>query len=500
MKIGIAQINPIVGDLEGNVGLCLSAAEEAKAKGAEIIVFPELVIPGCHPKDILFDQSFSEAVFAATESLADEMVGFPPVILGTIQPGSKPTTQHPGLLNAAVLLEDGKVTLLAAKQSLPSFDVNLEPRWFLPGGNTKVHNLIGKKITVVVGEADLEQDIPKESEFLIVIAASLFTKKSFEKRLSIVNHSFPGIFVNMIGGNDELIYGGRSFLFDDKGEILSSLPSFESVVRVIDTETNLKEESLVQPSEKLLHDALVLGLCDFFHKNGLNSAYLGVSGGIDSSLVAAIAAEALGPENVTGIALPSRFTDPRSTKTAEELCGNLGIHFEKLELEPLHAAAESAFGDLLSEGNSAENVQARLRMVSLMAYVNRYGGVLLNTGNKTEASLGYATIYGDTAGTICPIGDVIKPEVYALARWINRNKEIIPQFILDRKPSAELRHDQVDPFDYEVISPQIEALVQNNQSNLAMRNAEHKRWQSGVILKVSEKAFGSGRMIPITRR
>ncbi len=500
MKIGIAQINPIVGDIEGNVGLCLSAVEEAKAKGAELVIFPELAIPGCHPKDILFDQSFTEAVYAATENLAQELDGAPPVIMGTLQQGSKPIDQHPGLTNSAVLLQDGKVTHLAVKQTLPTHDVFMEPRWFISGERARAIRIAGKKVFVLVGEADLNQEVPTETDLIIVVAASPFTKNAFKKRLSKLKYSVPSIFVNLVGGNDEMIYDGRSFLMGPKGEIKTVLASFESEVRVIDLEeadeTTVPEVS----SEEILFNALVMGLRDFFHKNNLKTAYLGVSGGIDSSLVAAIAAEALGPENVTGVALPSRYTDPKSTKTAEDLCRNLGMSFEKLELETLHAAAETAFGDLLSKGNGAENVQARLRMISLMAYVNRYGGVLLNTGNKTEASLGYATIYGDTAGTICPIGDLIKPEVYALARWVNREKEIIPQFILDRKPSAELRPDQVDPFDYDGISPEIEMLVRNNQSNQVMRNAEHKRWQSGVILKVSEKSFGSGRMIPITRR
>ncbi|MFN2145959.1 MAG: NAD(+) synthase, partial [Anaerolineales bacterium] len=232
----------------------------------------------------------------------------------------------------------------------------------------------------------------------------------------------------------------------------------------------------------------------------IQRAFIGLSGGIDSALVACLAAEALGPERVTGVALPSRYTEERSTESAEELAKNLGIGFEVVPIQEMHRSAEASLGKLLEEGTGAENLQARLRMIVLMGYVNRYGGMLLNTGNKTEAALGYATLYGDTAGSLCPIGDLTKPQVYRLAEWVNRERELIPPFCLSRAPSAELRPGQVDPFDYEEISPKLEALVQANRSSPAMRLAEHKRAQSGVVLKVSEKAFGPGRMIPITRK
>jgi NAD+ synthase (glutamine-hydrolysing) len=238
---------------------------------------------------------------------------------------------------------------------------------------------------------------------------------------------------------------------------------------------------------------------DFARKNGLARAFLGLSGGVDSAVAAVIAAEALGPANVTGVAIPSRYTDPRSTSSAGELAGALGIGFEVVELEPLHAAAESALGELLV-GTAAENVQARLRALVLMAYVNRHGGLLLNTSNKTELALGYGTLYGDLAGGLCPIGDLTKPQVYALARWIQGAREVIPSFILERAPTAELKPDQVDPFDYPTVAPALERLVAANRSNATLRRSEHKRWHMGVVLKVSEKAFGTGRLIPITRR
>ncbi len=259
--------------------------------------------------------------------------------------------------------------------------------------------------------------------------------------------------------------------------------------------------SLPDPEpEADVYRALVLGVRDFAQKNRLERAFLGLSGGIDSALVAIIAAEALGPERVTAVAIPSRYTDPRSTACARDLAQALGIHFEVIELEPLHAAAEQTLGGLLDGGSAAENVQARLRATILMGFVNRYGGLLLNTSNKTESALGYGTLYGDMAGTLCPIADLTKPQVYALARWIQAQRGVIPQHILDRPPSAELKPDQVDPFDYDVVGPAMERLVQANRSDAALRRSEHKRWQMGVVLKVSAKSFGSGRLMPITRR
>ena len=203
---------------------------------------------------------------------------------------------------------------------------------------------------------------------------------------------------------------------------------------------------------------------------------------------------------MTGVAIPSRFTDARSTESAQELAERLGIRFEVVELEKMHKAAEQTVGAERSGGVAGENIQARLRMVILMSFVNQRGGFLINTSNKTELTLGYGTLYGDLAGTISPLGDLTKPEVYALARWINVGRDIISPYVMNRKPSAELRADQVDPFDYSTISPEVEALVRNNQSNAAMRTSEHKRWQAGVILKVSEKSFGRGRLMPITRK
>jgi NAD+ synthase (glutamine-hydrolysing) len=302
--------------------------------------------------------------------------------------------------------------------------------------------------------------------------------------------------VNLVGGNDELIFDGGSFVLG--GERLKKFEEQASVVEVVEDRGRKPEED--EDTNAEVFKALVLGLRDFARKNGLNRAFVGVSGGIDSSVAAVIAAEALGPENVTAIAIPSRFTDLRSTESARELAGSLGMHFEVVELEKMHLAAEQVLGPERSAGVGGENIQARLRMIVLMSFVNHEKGFLVNTSNKTELTLGYSTLYGDMAGTISPLGDLTKPEVYELARWIRKTRQVIPDFVIARKPSAELKAGQVDPFDYEEISPGLERLVRENQSNPAMRTSKHKRWQMGLVLKVSDKAFGRGRMMPITRK
>lgn len=510
MKITLAQINPIVGDLPGNVKRCLEAIQIARADNPDLIVFPEMALPGYPPQDILCDPGFTRAANDAIDDLARQTKGGPPIIIGTIMPSGRPLPHHPGLYNTAALLERGEATPIAEKRLLPAYDVFHEPRWFLPGRPSTPLDVAGKKLGLLVCEdlwdegcaihppADL---ISAGADALVCLSASPYRRGILAKRLYHARRAGCAVvYVNLCGGNDELIFDGRSFVLNRRGDLVAQLPGFEPAVRTIDLEQAAPISAPEEAPSAELFQALALGLHDFAAKNSLRRAFVGLSGGIDSAVVAVIAAHALGPENVTAVAIPSRYTDPRSTETARQLAYNLGLAFEVIPLEPLHAAAETLLGDRLKGGVTAENVQARLRMVILMSLVNQHGGFLLNTGNKTELTLGYATLYGDMAGAISPLGDVTKPEVMALARHINAPKEVIPAFILERPPSAELRPDQVDPFDYATVSPAVEALVQANRSNGPMRQSEHKRRQAGVILKVSEKAFGSGRLIPITRR
>lgn len=529
MKLALAQINTTVGDLEGNIRRIISAAREAAAQRPDLIVFPELTVPGYPPRDILYDASFVEAVHAATLDLARQARDLPPLLVGSFTPAERKLYQHPSLYNVAWLMQAGEARIAQNKQLLPVYDVFYEPRWFLPGTKTLPPiEIAGEKAGILICEDMWDEEYPVHpgadlkamgAEVLICISASPYRRGAGKGRLyHAQRQGLPLVFVNLVGGNDELIFDGGSFT--PGGE---RLRAFEEDVKVVEwkaeREVKKKEDrgkkEEMESGEGEVFRALVLGLRDFARKNGLKRAFIGLSGGIDSSVAAVITAEALGAENVTGVAIPSRFTDPRSTESARELAGRLGMRFEVVELEKMHTAAEQTLGPERSGGVGGENIQARLRMVVLMSFVNQQKGFLVNTSNKTELALGYSTLYGDMAGTISPLGDLTKPEVYALAGWINlgwkvsrlevegRRSEVesmIPQFVMTRKPSAELRAEQVDPFDYDAVSPEIERLVQADQSNAAMRAAEHKRWQAGVILKVSEKSFGRGRLMPITRK
>ena len=515
MKLGLAQVNSTIGDLEGNVARCLDAVERAETLGADLVVFPEMVIPGYPPRDLLYDSSFIEATLAATRDLAQKAKNNPPLLVGSIAHSGRSLTGHPGLYNVAYLLKDGEVHLAATKRLLPVYDVFLEPRWFLPGDFMPPIEIAGTRIGILICEDMWDEGYPIHppqelreagADLLVCLSDLPFRKRAIEKRWHHARrHGLPLALVNLVGGNDDLIFDGHSFVLDKRGNLITQLTGFEEDLRVVDVPpvTSPSWRYAVDDPLSMVEDvfrALVLGLRDFARKNGMRRAVIGLSGGIDSSVAAVLAKEALGAKNVTGVAIPSRYTDPRSTECGKELAGALGIQFEIVEMESMHSSAEETLGSLLETGTSAENIQARLRMLILMSYVNRHGGFLVNTSNKTELTVGYGTLYGDLAGAISPLGDLTKPEVYDMARHINSTRNVIPPYVLERAPSAELKPGQIDPFDYDVFAPQMEKLVLANQSNPAMRQSEHKRQQFGIILKVSEKAFGSGRFIPVSKK
>ena len=530
MRVGIAQINTRVGDLAGNAGRIIAAARAAEAGGAAIVLFPELCVTGYPPRDLLLDDAFVDAAVAATNQIAQALAGSVPVIVGTVLRAPERPPRHPGLYNALAVLAGGRVVASRKKRILPVYDVFHEPRWFVPGPAEPPLALAGEKAGFCICEDLWSEayaiDPPRDlraagAGILLCASASPYRAGVLEKRLHHARRAGgPLVFVNAVGANDELIFDGGSFVVSSSGEILASLPRFEEAVAVIDTDESPEAPAPPAPFAPFVEElfrALVLGVRDFALKNNTRRAFLGLSGGIDSALVACIAAEALGPSAVTALALPSRHTDPRSTSSARELAASLGIGFEEAPIEPLHRSFEETLAPLLAgapEGDTtAENIQARLRAVVLMAYVNRRGGVLLNTSNKTEITLGYGTLYGDMAGTLSVLGDLTKTEVYAVARFLHKERGLIPAFILDRPPSAELRPGQVDPFDYDKAAPLAEALIQREAGGggslegaldeiarfrRLIHGAEHKRWQAGIVLKVSERAFGSGRMMPVT--
>jgi NAD+ synthase (glutamine-hydrolysing) len=518
MRVGLAQIDTRVGDFAGNAARIVAATESAARAGADLVVFPELVVTGYPPRDLLLDPAFVDAAAAATEDLAARLGDGPAVVVGTVARSGATTPGHPGLWNVAAVLDGGRVAATVAKQLLPVYDVFLEPRWFVPAAPSDPVVVRGTPVGLLVCE-DLWDEgyavrppeglVARGAELLVCIAASPFRAGVYPRRFGLAGrHGVPLVFVNHVGATDELIFDGGSFVADAAGRPVATLARFEEEVDVVDVDGARPVDVAPEPEAEELFRALALGVRDFCLKNGLRRAVVGLSGGIDSALVACVAREALGAAAVTAVALPSRYTDARSTASARDLAEALGIGFEVVEIEPMHAAAEASLGGLLEgpEGAvAAENVQARLRALALMAFVNRRGGVLLNTSNKTELALGYGTLYGDMAGTLAVVGDLTKPQVYDVARWYDAGRGRIPRFVLERAPSAELRPDQVDPFDYPREAPIVEALVRDEPVEGADRYrrllhaAEHKRWQSGIVLKVSERAFGSGRLVPVTR-
>lgn len=480
--LAIAQLNSRIGDFRANLARLESAVHRAAEGGATLVVAPELAVCGYPPRDLLFNHDFVEQTLAANRELARRLKGGPDLLVGSVL-----RAPH-GLYNAALLLRDGELADWRAKQKLPSYDVFHEHRWFVPGPPNRLLDNRGVLICEDLWHSGYP---PAEATELLCLNASPYRQGIHARRLEVARqHRRPLVYVNAVGGQDELIFDGHSFVMDADGQVTHQLPRFEECLQLIDTPYS-GLPTPCSPAEELF-DALTLGIRDFVRKNGIPRIVLGLSGGIDSALAACLAREAVGPERVLAVAIPSRYTDPRSTSSAEELARGLGIEFKTVELEPLHAAAEATLGPL--EGTGAENLQARLRALILLAELNRGGGMLLNTSNKTELTLGYGTLHGDLAGTLSPLGDLTKPQVIELAGWFQAETGLIPPFILERPPSAELRPDQVDPFDYATLAPEVERLIQAGGTN----RAEFKRREFGIVLKVSEKAFGSGRMIPVT--
>lgn len=471
--IALAQIDSRIGDLRGNLERIRAAHAHAAQLGAKLVVFPELIVTGYPPRDLLFDSEFREGAAQALSSLTT--LEGPPAVVGAALHRS----------NAAVVIHQGRIEAIQGKRFLPSYDVFHEPRWFDPGTGAAVVRLPGLPSFELLVCEDLWREVPPtDADIAICINASPYRAGILERRLQHARRrGKPVYYCNAVGAQDELIFDGGSFLLER--DRVTGLARFEE-------EVGFPERPL-EPLPDEMRRALVLGIQGFCAKNGVRRAVLGLSGGIDSAVVACLAAEALGPGRVQAIAIPSRHTDPRSTESARELALRLGLDFEVVPLEPLYQPAQIL---LAAEGTTAENLQARLRMAVLMARVNQRGGLLLNTSNKTELTLGYGTLYGDLCGTLGPLNDVTKPEVYRLAAFYPQ----IPEFIRERAPSAELAPGQSDPFDYERVAPELEKDVLDQRWRSDTASCEHKRRQSPIGLKVSEKAFGTGRFVPVTAR
>jgi NAD+ synthase (glutamine-hydrolysing) len=552
MKIAMAQINPTVGDFSGNTVKILEFLSKAREQDADVVIFPEMAVAGYPPQDLLLEQSFLEANRAALDEIVKKTKGIVAVV-GFVDYNEE------DLFNAAAVIQNGSILKVIYKTLLPTYDVFDEARYFTPLEHERIQPVslrIGRqevKLGVQICEDlwDDEYDIKVTSilvergaQLILNISASPFyTAKCFKREEEVrdraVANKVPIFLTNMIGGQDELVFSGQSVAIDADGRIIARGADFEEdlVMTELDPDTMTAPEVPSPDYDRYneMFSALVLGLRDYFKKTGFQRAVLGLSGGIDSSLTACIASEALGPKNIIGVSMPSEFSSDHSKSDAEVLAQNLGIHFVKAPIQSIvdefHASTEALLFDLRTihlvkpendDPVADENIQPRVRSNILMDISNRFRDLrilVLNTGNKTELALGYCTLYGDMTGGVGVIGDVSKLEVYALAKWYNKmkGKQVIPKGSIDKKPSAELKPDQFDPFDFDIVSPLVDDIIEDRKSRSELvemgyppevvndvygrvRRAEYKRWQAPPCIKITQKAFGVGWKMPIVNK
>ena len=530
MKVRLAQINPIVGNLEYNTGLIKDIISSSRE--SDIIVFPELSLTGYPPQDLLLDKKF---ILETQEALADikNIVEQQVVIIGL------PVFANDSLMNSAAVIQNKEIVGYHSKVLLPTYDVFDETRYFTPSDEISPIAVMVNNINVNIGVQiceDLWDDsyslkitealIDKGAEMIINISASPYRKNILDKRISLCKDrakdlKYYFIYCNLVGGQDELVFDGRSFVIDNNGNIKALGKGFKEDMIDFDSEEVISSdisEARADESEEIFN-ALSLGVKDYFKKSGFSKAVIGLSGGIDSSLTAAIVADALGKDNVIGVSMPSAFSSEHSKSDAKDLADNLGIRFEMIPISELYdkilSSMDSFFKDT-PKGLAEENLQARIRGNILMAVSNKIGALVLNTGNKTELALGYCTMYGDMCGALGVISDINKLEVYELSKWINKtsSKVIIPENSINKKPSAELSENQYDPFDYDIVSPIVDHIINDlaDANNLVemgyeidlindifnkIHTSEYKRRQAAPGIKVSEKAFGMGRRYPM---
>ena len=549
MKFTVAQLNYHIGNFTGNKDLICKAIKKAKATGSDLIIFSELCIPGYPPLDLLDRFDFIEKCDQTVIEVAKECTGIA-AIVGSPTINKKPDGKK--LYNSALLLSEGKIIYSANKSLLPTYDIFDEYRYFEPERQFSVFLFRGLRLAITICE-DLWDEQPFDNEFektrlytlspmeelakqnpdiIINIAASPFSYSKIEAKENIftskaLKYKIPVISVNQTGANTELIFDGASILVNEKGEIFNRLPFFEEAVETYSFE-NIKSESLAGKETKpdsisLIHKALVTGLRDYFTKTGLKNSIIGLSGGIDSALCLCLAVEALGNENVRAFLMPSRYSSDHSVTDAVTLANSLKVHYDIVNIEKPFNAFEVDLAPVFKGTNrdvTEENIQARTRAILLMAVSNKYGCIVLNTSNKSEAAVGYGTLYGDMAGGLSVIGDVYKTDVYRLAGFINREREIIPENIIKKLPSAELRPDQFDTDslpDYTILDSILYQYIelQKPASRIIKEGAdeetvlkvirminfnEYKRYQAPPVLRISSKAFGAGRRMPLVAR
>jgi NAD+ synthase (glutamine-hydrolysing) len=541
VKIALAQINTTVGDLAGNEAKILDSAARARSEGVDLVLFPELAITGYPPRDLLLKKDFIAGNLAVLQHLAAAS-GPAALLVGYV--GENKNTPGRDVTNSAALLQNGRIVDTRTKTLLPTYDVFDEDRYFEPARDNAPLCIANQICGVTICE-DIWNDedfwphrryranpagevVAAGARHLFNISASPWHVGKEKLRAEMVasfarKSGRPAALCNLVGGNDELIFDGDSLVFNAAGELIAQGKAFEEDFVVVDTEKSLPIFPVTPPEEEYVYRALVLGLRDYFHKCGFRSAVLGLSGGIDSAVVACLAVAALGPDHVQGVSLPSQFSSQGSLDDARLLAKRLGLRYDVIPIQPPFAAVKQQVKPVFGgrpEDTTEENIQARLRGVILMALSNKFGSLLLTTGNKSELAVGYCTLYGDMCGGLAVISDVPKTMVYRLAHWINRDHEVIPAASITKAPSAELRPNQTDQDSlppYETLDAILEQYVVHGRSSAEIARLgyapetvkqvirlidvnEYKRRQAAPGLRVTTKAFGVGRRFPIAQR
>lgn len=545
MRIGFLQINPTIGAIEANAETIIREYQSAVAQGAELVVTPELAVTGYPPRDLLWKSRFVDDNMKALAKIADA-TGDVALVVGHVSRNS--SREGNPFFNSASVLQKGGVVDTVHKSRLPSYDVFDEARYFAKADERRTVTIDGRCIGVTICE-DIwtddylpgnlyRKDPAKElvdlgAELVVNLSASPYHSGKPRARVLMLQSKarslgVPIAYCNVVGGNDQLVFDGASFAVRGDGEIAAVLPAFKSSTVVVDVDTRrpvLGGDPLTMwPDDGCAEwmAALTLGVRDYVGKCGFKSVVLGLSGGIDSALVAAVAAAALGPKNVTGVLMPSPYSSDHSVADALALCENLGINHHTIRIDEMFGSVNSSLADVFAGRDpdlTEENIQARLRGVSLMAMSNKFGSLLLTTGNKSELAVGYCTIYGDMCGGLAVISDLPKTDVYALSKWINREEELIPWNTIRKEPSAELRPDQRDQDslpEYATLDAILECYVEKGMSILEIADEgfdqeivqwiarrvdlnEWKRQQAAPGIRVTSKAFGMGRRIPIAQ-
>lgn len=550
MKIALAQINLHIGNINDNTTRIVFCIKKAQQFNADLVIFPELSVCGYPPLDLLDYKHFTSKCQDTVKKIAKICTDIA-VIIGS--PSLNPGKEGKSLFNSAFFLYEGKIQSIHHKTLLPDYDVFDEYRYFEPNSVFNIVEYKGKRIAITICEdlwfdqnfedsslnkrlytvSPMEKLAQQNPDFIVNISASPFSRTNIQKKKDVFintskKYGLPIFMVNQVGANTDLIFEGGSLVINDKGEIFDRICYFEEDFQIYELQEVLNAPAhgtvpAQTPGTEMIYRALVLGIKDFFAKSGFRKALLGISGGLDSSVTAVIAADALGNENVYSVFMPSGFSSPVSREDAGKLAANIGVSYDEIEIDNLIDSFSSSLAPLfknLPEDTTEENIQARIRGTLLMAMANKFGLIMLNTSNKSESAVGYATLYGDTNGALSVLGDVYKTQVYELARYINRNEIIIPESTIKRAPSAELKENQKDTDslpDYDLLDKILFRYIEQKkdvreiakegfdrklvEKILHMVNStEYKRYQSPPVLRISSKAFGKGRAMPLVAK